>query len=72
VQKLYIKLPDLNEERLRPVFRMAALNKGDTPVVIFDARTKKYHALRNVSLSANERTISKLQGLFGEGNVVLK
>ena len=71
-KKIYIKLADTSEDTLRPIYRIAAFNKGKTPIIIFDAGTKKYAAIKGISTSSGDNVINKLRELYGHENVVLK
>ncbi|MBQ9070296.1 MAG: DNA polymerase III subunit alpha [Clostridia bacterium] len=72
-KRLYIKLDSFDESRILPIYRIANLNPGKTPVVIFDAASKKYIAIKNVTVNADhDSVISRLKSIFGESNVVLK
>ena len=51
---------------------MSLLNPGKAKVVVFDSETKKYSVMKGVALSTEERVISRLVSVFGEGNIVLK
>ena len=48
------------------------LNRGKTQVVLFDASTKKYSAMRGASVDATDKLIEKLGEMFSPENVVLK
>ena len=54
------------------VYRIAALNRGKTKVVIYDESTKKYSVMRDVSLDPSDKVISRLEAIFLSGNVILK
>jgi DNA polymerase-3 subunit alpha len=71
-QRLFIKLSELSESKLLPVYRIAGLNPGKTPVIIFDDVTKKYINIKNVTLEPTERVLRRLADNYGEGNVILK
>ncbi len=69
---LYIKVPTISDSRLPVLTRMALLNPGKTKIAVFDASSRKYHALRDVMISASDKVINKLRAVFGEDNVVAK
>ena len=71
-KKLYIKLTDTADDTLRPIYRIATFNRGKTPIIIFDARTKKYAAIKGISTSPDDNVINKLREIYGHDNVVLK
>lgn len=70
--KLYIKLPNLSEPTLRPIYRLANFNRGDAVVVLFDESTRRYSAVKGISLDPSEKVLGKLREQFGNENVVLK
>lgn len=70
--RLFIKVNGLSDDRITVIYRMAALNEGDTQIVLFDTVQKKYSALKNVFINPSERVLSKLSALFGDSSVVLK
>ena len=71
-KKIYIKLTDTADDTLRPIYRIATFNRGKTPIIIFDARTKKYAAIKGISTSPDDNVINKLREIYGHDNVVLK
>ncbi|MBQ2876632.1 MAG: DNA polymerase III subunit alpha [Clostridia bacterium] len=71
-RRLYIKVPSLEDKRIQVLSRIAMLNRGKTQVVLFDASTKKYSAMRGASVDATDKLIEKLGEMFSPENVVLK
>ena len=71
-QKLFIKLERFDEAKLAPLYRLANLNPGRSPIAIFDASTRKYVSMKNVTISLSDNTVNKLKSIFGEGNVAIK
>ncbi len=69
---IYIRVPDQRDERIPLIHRIAALNRGQTQVVIFDDSTRKCLAMKNVSVDPSEKVLSRLSDIFGDGNVVVK
>jgi len=69
--KLYIKIDGFNDKRLQSISRMALLNRGKTAVVVYDVKTKKYSAMRDVKINPTESVIERLCKIFGEDAVVL-
>jgi hypothetical protein len=61
-----------DEGRLAPVYRIASLTPGKTPLAIYDASNGKYISIKNVTLSTEEKVITRLKALFGNDNVVIK
>ncbi len=68
-ERLFIKVPNMNDRRISTVVRMATLHPGSLPVVFFDESTRKYQAMKNLTVSSTDETLGKLVSLFGEGNV---
>jgi len=71
-QKLYIKVPNLEDKRINTLTRLAILNRGDTPIVLFDSSTRKYCALKGSFIDASELLVERLGEIFSKENVVLK
>ena len=70
--KIYIKLPDVTERNLAPVYRIANFNRGNAAVIIFDESTKKYVALKGVTMAQTDKVRDKLAALYGDNSVVFK
>ena len=45
---------------------------GDTEIVFYDANTKKYSKLNDLSIFVNEEILYILKSILGEDNVILK
>lgn len=71
-QRIYIKLAEFDEKRLFPIYRLANLNPGKAEIVIFDASSKKYSVMKNITVKPGERVIQRLKAIFGDENVVVK
>jgi len=71
-EKIFIRLPDTSEKNLGPIYRLAALNRGRTSIVIYDSETKKYNALKGITISSSDKVLDKLRELYGDKNAVLK
>ncbi len=71
-ERLFIKVRDLNDPRIQIIYRLAALNRGATQIVLFDESTRKYSSLKNITVAPSERVMSKLREQFGDSAVVLK
>ena len=69
---IYIKVSSLADPRIANIQRIATLNSGNAKVVLFDESTKKYSAMRSVSIEPSERVISRLYSIFSEQNVIIK
>ena len=68
-KRLYIRVPNLDDGRIQNVYRIAALNRGKVSIVLYDESTKKYSALRNVTVSASDTVILRLGKIFSPENV---
>ncbi len=71
-QRLFIRLASLDENVLQPIFRLAALNRGNTEIVLYDTSTGKYSSMKNITVRPSEYVTDKLKKIFGENNVILK
>ena len=71
-QKLYIKLDDLSDARTAAIYRISSLNPGKCPIVLFDAGSGKYVAMKNTYISPGDKVLVRLRSLYGDANVVLK
>ncbi len=71
-ERIYVKVDKFDEGLLTPIYRIANLNPGRVPIAIFDASEKKYIAIKNITLSADQKVISRLRSIYGESNVVIK
>ncbi len=71
-QRLFIKVSSITDPRIESIRRLALLNQGSVQVVIFDASTKKYSAMRECALMPTDEVISRLKTVFGEENVIIK
>ena len=71
-KRVYVKLSSLNDERIDKLFRIAALNRGDTEVVVYDTSTGKYSVLKGATLNPTEKVLTRLSTLFSTENVVFR
>ena len=72
VQRLFVRVPTLSDNRINVIYRLSMLNRGDTQVVLFDESTRKYSSLKNTTINPSDAVIGKLGLLFGDSNVILK
>ena len=72
ITKIYIKLDQIDESKLTPLYRLSNLNPGKSAVILFDASQKKYVAAKHITLSAADNVIERLKSAYGNGNVVVK
>ena len=71
-RRIFIKLPEFNENRLVPIYRISALNPGTVEIVVYDAACKKYVSMKNVRIDASEKVVNRLKSLYGDENVILR
>ena len=69
---IYIKVSSLNDLRINNIKRIAALNRGNAKIVLYDESRGKYCAMKDLLLDPSNKVITKLTALFGEKNVILK
>ncbi len=71
-RKIYIRVKDMKDERIPLIYRISALNRGLTQIVVFDDSTRKYMTMKNISLDPSEKVLKKLKDIFGESNIAIK
>lgn len=71
-QKIYIKVPSLNDGRINRIIRMATLNPGNTKIVLYDEESKRYSIMKNMLIDKNDRVIGRLSEMFSPENVIIK
>ena len=71
-QTLYVKLDSIMDKRVATITRMALLNPGKAKVVVYDASSGKYSAMKDAFIDPTEKVMMRLKSLFGDKNVVLK
>ena len=69
---LYIRVKNQKDERIPLIYRISALNRGQTQIVLFDDSTRKSLAMKNILVDPSDKVISKLRDIFGQNDVVLK
>ena len=69
---LYIKIDGFDDKRIANITRMALLNTGHTNIVVFDVKTKKYNAMKDVKINPTDSVIERLRKIFGDDAVVLR
>ena len=68
-KRIFIKVPNLSDSRINTVVRLATLNPGRVPVVFYDASTKKYCSMKNLTVADTDAVTERLRAVFGEENV---
>ncbi len=71
-RNIYIRVANQKDERIPLIYRISALNRGNTQVVIFDDSTRKCLAMKNICLDPTDKVVNKLKDIFGMDNVVIK
>ena len=69
--KLFIRVNDENEGKLSRAESLVRIFIGQTPVILYDGRTKEQRRLSG-TVSGDPLLLSELQRLMGEENVVLR
>ena len=69
---LYIKIPNLSDQRINNIKRIAALNRGNAKIVLYDVSRRKYCAMKDLMIDPADGVLTKLFSLFGPENVILK
>ncbi len=68
-ERIFIKVPNINDKRVASVIRLSALEPGNVPVIFYDESTGKYQAMKKLTVSSSEKVMEKLISYFGEANV---
>ena len=71
-KRLFIRVSSLDPAVLQPIYRLSALNRGNTQIVLYDAATAKYSSMKNITIYPSEYVTDRLKKIFGENNVILK
>ena len=69
---IYIKIDGFDDKRIANITRMALLNSGKTNIVVYDVRTKKYNAMKDIKINSSDAVIRRLRKIFGDDAVVLR
>ena len=71
--KIYVKIQSVTDERkLSSLTRLGLLNPGKTSIIVYDMSTKKYHSMKDITVSPSDKVVSRLKTIFGDDSVVLK
>ena len=70
--RVFVKVDSISNPKIASITKLSLLNPGPAQVVIFDSTTKKYAAIKDVKINPNEYVLTRLNSIFGDGNVVLK
>ena len=71
-QRIYIKVPNLSDNRINNLKRIIALNRGNAKIVLYDESTKKYCAMKEGMIDPSDKVMARLSAIFGESNVIMK
>ena len=70
--KIYIKIPSLSDSRINNIKRIAALNRGNAKIVLYDSSRAKYCVLKDALVDPSDKVMTRLIATFGAENVILK
>lgn len=70
--KIYIKIPGLSDSRINNIKRIAALNRGNAKIVLYDSSRAKYCVLKDALVDPSDKVMTRLIATFGAENVILK
>ncbi len=68
-ERIFIKVPNMNDKRIASVIRMSALEPGSVPVIFYDESTGKYQSMKKLTVSSSQGVLERLIFAFGEENV---
>ena len=68
-KRIYIKVNGLSDERISVLYRLAALNRGDTDIVLFDSSTGKYSVMKDVAINPSDKVLERICSRFGAESV---
>ncbi len=72
-RRLYLRVDGMDDARMEQVKPLLESHRGDLPVILFDARTrKKYMAPRSLWVYNNLLLFDKLMFILGKENVIMK
>ncbi len=72
VSRIVIKVPSLNDPGIDLIRTLASVYHGEAKVLLFDASSKKYSAMKDISLAASKKVVDELKDIFSPENVVLQ
>jgi DNA polymerase-3 subunit alpha len=72
-RRLYLRVNGLEDSRLEQVKPLLEQNRGDLPVILFDANTRKqFMSPRSLWTYNNLRLLDKIRFILGDENVIMK
>ena len=71
-QKLYVKLPTLQSPLCAQILEQARAFPGGVPLILYGSAEKKYVAVKDTFISAEEDLLSALRALVGESGVAIR
>ena len=71
-KRLYLKVETVKSKMITDIIELLKEFKGDTEVVFYDSKEKKYVKSSEIKINVNEGVIYALKQLRGENNVVIK
>ena len=63
---------NLLDQRINNITRIAALNRGDAKVFLYDESQKKYVVMKGIGIDPSDKVISRLRSVFSQENIVFK
>ena len=72
-KRLYLRVNGVDDPRMEQVKKLLAQHRGDLPVILFDAGTRKqYMAPRSLWTYNNLRLFDEIRFILGDENVIMK
>ena len=71
-ERFFIRVDSLADPKIDKIYRIAALNRGDKKIVLYDQSTKKYSVMKDVLISSDDKVRERLSSIFSPQNVVFK
>lgn len=70
--RLYLRVPSMDSPELRRATAFISIFKGQVPVTVYDAETKKASSMTGCGARVDEFTVGELKEILGDGSVVVK
>ena len=70
--RLYLRVPSMDSPELRRATAFISIFKGQVPVTVYDAETKKASSMTGCGVRVDEFTVGELKEILGDGSVVVK
>ena len=69
---VYVRVGEMNDSVCRAVLELATTNKGESELVFFSLKEKKYYNAKGYKISLDEETKRALHSIAGEKNVAVR